>query len=119
MLLAGFFTANPPAGRVGGLLRLPVGLEVAAAAEEAVGFVADEVVDVVAGRLAAVVVGRFGGTLSDFVPFAVAFGFLPFADPGSTSDAIAVESSPDRTSTGDSVGGTWGTSASAILGIVK
>lgn len=118
MLLAGFFTANPPAGRVGGLLRLPVGLEVAAAAEEAVGFVADEV-DVVAGRLAVVVVGRFGGTFSGFVPFAVTFGFVPLADPGSTSDTIAVESSPDRTSTWDSVGGTWGASASAILGIVK
>ena len=117
-VLAGFRTANPPAGRVGGLLRLPVGLAVAAAAEEAVGLVAEEVA-AVAGRFAAVVVGRFGGTLSGFVPFAEASGFAPFTDPASASDATAFVSSPSRTSTKDSTGGSCGASASVILGIVN
>ena len=77
-LLAGFRAANPPAGRVGGLLNPPVDLA-DWAVEDAVGFVAEDV-DVVAGRLAAVVVGRFGGIFSCFVPFAAAFGIASFSD---------------------------------------
>jgi hypothetical protein len=77
-LLAGFRAANPPAGRVGGLLNPPVDLA-DWAVEDAVGFVAEDV-DVVAGRLAAVAVGRFGGTFSCFVPFAAAFGVASFSD---------------------------------------
>lgn len=112
-LLAGFRTTNPAAGRVGGLLRPPVGL-VAWAAEEAVGFIAEDVADV-AGRLAVVAAGRFGGTFSCFVPFAAAFGVAVFSVPVSASDAIAVAFSPDRAATGDSAGGTSGASTSAML----
>ena len=104
-LLAGFRTASPPTGRVGGLLRPPVVLA-AWAVEEAVGFVAEDV-DAVTGRLAVVVVvGRFGGTLSCFVPFAAFLGVAAFLGSVPASDAMAVVSSPDRTSIGDSAGGT-------------
>lgn len=105
VLLAGFRAASPPTGRVGGLLRPPVVLA-AWAVEEAVGFVAEEVDDVT-GRFAAVVVGRFGGTVSGFVPFAAFLGVATFLGSASASDAVATfVSSPDRTSTGDSGGGT-------------
>jgi hypothetical protein len=119
VLLAGFRAASPPTGRVGGLLRTPVVLA-AWAVEEAVGFVADEV-DAVTGRLAVVVVGRFGGTVSALVPFAAFLGVATFlgSASASASDAVAtVVSSPERTSTGDSGGGTWGESASAMVMVI-
>jgi hypothetical protein len=117
VLLAGFRAASPPTGRVGGLLRPPVVLA-AWVVEEAVGFVADEV-DAVTGRLAVVVVGRFGGTVSALVPFAAFLGVATFLGSASASDAVAtVVSSPERASTGDSGGGTWGESASAMVMVI-
>lgn len=94
------------------------------------GFDAEDV-EVVPGRLAARTPGRFGGTDSFFTPFAASFGgvslsvslsvsfSVSFSVSVSTSDTNPVVSSPDRVSTGDSSGGgTWGTSASAMLVIV-
>jgi hypothetical protein len=112
-LLAGFRTASPPTGRVGGLLRPPVVLA-AWAVEDAVGFVAEDV-DAVTGRLAVVVVGRFGAIFSCFVPFAAFLGVAGFLGSVSASGAIVVVSLPDRMSMGDPAGGTWGDSASAMV----
>lgn len=109
VLLAGFRTAKPPAGRVGGLLRPPVVLA---------AWVAEDV-DEVAGRLAAVVVGRFAEAFSCFVPFAAAFGIGPFPDSVSASGAISVASSPDRMSPADSAGGAWEASPSAMAQIIQ
>lgn len=134
-LVAGFRAANPPIGRVGGLLKAPVVLA-AWAAEEAVGFVAEDVDDV-PRRLAVVVVGLLGGTVSCFVPFVEAFFGDALTDTVSASDVVAasltdaVSASDDmaivsstsasaststgRTSTGDSGVGACGASTSAML----
>jgi hypothetical protein len=81
-------------GRVGGLLSPPVLVD-----DDVVVFGAEDV-DAVRGRFGAMP-GRFGGTFSLLTPFA-SFGGVSFSVSVSTSDVIAVVSSPERTSAGAS-----------------